>query len=101
MAPWMSSQKPDRRILHTPLRERRPKLSSVLAIIAAASIAWVPQGAIYPRGHGGYESWAGIELVKSPSMAFGIFARRPRFPAWRCIDCKHVEFSYEERVILR
>ena len=66
-----------------------------------ASIAWVPQGAIDPRGHGDYESSVGIKLVDSPSLAFGILARRPRFPAWRCEECKRVEFSYDERAVLR
>ena len=66
-----------------------------------ASIAWIPQGAIDPRGHGSYESSVEIRPVEGPSVSFGDIARRPRFPPWRCTDCKHVEFSYDERTVPR
>ncbi len=66
-----------------------------------SSIAWVPRAEIDPRGHGHYESLVGVKFVSGPSLASGVLARRPRFPAWRCANRKHVEFSYDERVVLR
>jgi hypothetical protein len=54
----------------------------------SATIAWIDQA-----------SMATTDLA--PGRYGGVFGRHPRFPAWRCLDCKIVEFSYEEKLVVR
>ncbi len=60
----------------------------------AATIAWLP-GSIEPAGRGISDSLAADPLVET-GMSGGLFAKRPRFPSWRCRTCKIVEFAYGE-----
>lgn len=70
-----------------------------------ATISWVPLVAITPKGRGDYETSVATKLspvgVFGGVMSGGVLARRPRFPSWRCTNCKHIEFSYDERVVIR
>jgi hypothetical protein len=54
----------------------------------SATISWIDR-----------ESMATTDLA--PGRYWGVFGRQPRFPAWRCVDCRLVEFSYDDQVVRR
>lgn len=63
-----------------------------------ATIAWVTKDEARADCGGYHESRVASKLA--PGGSGGIFSKRPRFPAWRCADCKLVEFSYDKSAVL-
>jgi len=59
-----------------------------------ANVAWLP-ATVGPRGRGMTDQQDAEPL--GDLQAFGVvWAKRPRFPGWRCAKCKWVEFSYAD-----
>jgi len=59
--------------------------------LVSATIAWLPESAKpYERGY----TSEGENLWDSGPF---IFTKRSRFPAFRCADCKLVEFDYSHQ----
>jgi len=60
-----------------------------------ATIAWIPAGNP-PEGRGLMDSVSANALVE---IGITRFALVPRFPAFRCVGCAHVEFRYRDPVL--
>jgi hypothetical protein len=66
--------------------------------LAGATIAWIDNDEVRPSGRGWHETKVATKTASGGSG--GTFSQWPRFPAWRCAECKLVEFSYDEQAVL-
>jgi len=60
-----------------------------------ATIGWLP-GTTEPTGRGFMDEMHAQPLVEVSAIRF---TPVPRYPAWRCVNCKRVEFTYGDAIL--